>query len=419
MKIFEQFESEVRSYCRSFPVVFNKAHGSFLYDEQEHEYIDFFCGAGALNFGHNHPYIKNKVIEFLQNDMLTHALDMYTAVKREFIIKFENDILAKRNLEYKLHFTAPTGTNAIEAALKLARKIKKRPNVFALTGAFHGMTLGSLALTSDRASRNGAGVSLDNVVRIPSPAMFPYMDTIDYVETLLENDHSGVDIPAAIIIETTQAEGGVYTLGDEYLRRIRGICDKYDILLIVDDIQVGVGRCGGYFSFESAGIVPDMVVLSKSLSGYGFPMALLLIKPQYDIWKPGEHNGTFRGNQIAFAAACAAIDLFYDCGVEDEVKRKSRIISDFLNKNIACENIAVRGTGMIYGIDFLQGQDVRRIQQNCFSNGLIIERAGEGDKVLKIMPSLLIDDQTLVKGLEVLYTAISGWRQGAQMGAYI
>lgn len=406
-EIFERHESGVRSYCRSFPAVFNRASGAFMYDEAGREYIDFFCGAGALNFGHNHPYIKTRIIDFLQNDGLTHALDMYTAVKREFIEKFQNTVLSKRNLDYKMQFTGPTGTNAVEAALKLARKIKKRPIVFALTGAFHGMTLGALALTSDRTSRAGAGVPLTNVVKVPSPSMFPEIDTINYITRLIENDHSGVDIPAAIIIETVQAEGGIYPLGDTYLKRIRKLCDKHDILLIVDDIQVGIHRAGPYFSFETAGITPDMVILSKSLSGYGFPMSLLLIKPDLDIWKPGEHNGTFRGNQTAFVAASAALDLVYECDVENEVRRKSAIILEYLNKNIANETVDVRGIGMICGIDLSKMPDVKSIQRRCFENGLIIECAGTGDKVLKIMPPLLIDDETIIRGLEIIKNAIN------------
>ena len=406
MEIFEKLESEVSSYCRSFPAIFDKAYGEFMYDEFEHEYIDFFCGAGALNFGHNHNYIKERIINFLQSYRIAHGLDMYTVAKRGFIEKFEKNILAKRALNYKLQFTAPTGTNAVEAALKLARKVKKRPVIFSLTGAFHGMTLGSLALTGDRMSRAGAGVPLNNVVKIPSPSMFPNINTIDYIATILENDHSGIDMPAAIIVETVQAEGGVYPLDKEYLKQLRRLCDKYDILLIIDDVQVGVGRCGTYFSFEEAGIVPDMVVLSKSLSGYGFPMSLLLIKPELDIWKPGEHNGTFRGNQIAFVSASAAIDLFYMCDIENEVKRKSTIISKFLNEKIANKCVAIRGKGMIYGVEFSSGQDAKLVQKRCFQNALIMECAGESDRVLKIMPSLLIKDEILLKGLEILNEAI-------------
>lgn len=159
-KAFETYESEVRSYCRNFPTVFVKAKGSIQTDENGKEYIDFFCGSGALNYGHNNPYIKEKVVEYLQNDGVMHALDMYTKPKREFIEYFENEVIRPRGFDYKIQFVGPTGTNAVEAALKLARKVKKRNNVFALMGAFHGMTLGSLALTTNADSRKGAGVPL-------------------------------------------------------------------------------------------------------------------------------------------------------------------------------------------------------------------------------------------------------------------
>ena len=221
---------------------FVKAKGSIQTDENGKEYIDFFCGSGALNYGHNNPYIKEKVVEYLQNDGVMHALDMYTKPKREFIEYFENEVIRPRGFDYKIQFVGPTGTNAVEAALKLARKVKKRNNVFALMGAFHGMTLGSLALTTNADSRKGAGVPLYNVTHIPAPYMFPELDTVAYMERLITDDHSGVEKPAAIILETTQADGGIYVLPDEWLRRVRALCDKYDILMIVDDVQVGASR---------------------------------------------------------------------------------------------------------------------------------------------------------------------------------
>ena len=308
-KAFETYESEVRSYCRNFPTVFVKAKGSIQTDENGKEYIDFFCGSGALNYGHNNPYIKEKVVEYLQNDGVMHALDMYTKPKREFIEYFENEVIRPRGFDYKIQFVGPTGTNAVEAALKLARKVKKRNNVFALMGAFHGMTLGSLALTTNADSRKGAGVPLYNVTHIPAPYMFPELDTVVYMERLITDDHSGVEKPAAIILETTQADGGIYVLPDEWLRRVRALCDKYDILMIVDDVQVGASRTGWFFSFERAGITPDIVTLSKSIGGYGMPFALTLLRPELDQWKPGEHNGTFRGYQLSLVAAKAGLEF--------------------------------------------------------------------------------------------------------------
>ena len=243
-KVFEQYESEVRSYCRKFPAVFKTAKGSILTDDHGKNYIDFFCGAGGCNYGHNNDYIKNKVIEYLQADGIIHALDMYADAKGEFIQYFEENVLQPRGLNYKIMFPGPTGANAMEAALKLARKVKQRSNVFALMGAFHGMTLGTLALTTDEAARQGSGVALQNVTHIPAPYMFPELDTIKYMETLLTDDHSGVEKPAALVVETTQAEGGIHVLPTEWLRAARKLCDEHDMLLICDEIQVGCAPHG-------------------------------------------------------------------------------------------------------------------------------------------------------------------------------
>lgn len=286
-EVFEKYESEVRSYCRVFTEVLDYAKGSIIKDIHGKEYIDFFCGAGAVNYGHNNDYIKNEIIKYLQEDRIMHALDMYTKAKLDFITYFEEEILKPKGLNYKIQFPGPTGTNAIEAALKLARKVKKRNNIWCLMGCFHGMTVGALALTSDKESRAGAGIALENVVHIPAPYMFKELDTIQYMQTLLDDDHSGVEKPAALIIETVQAEGGIWVFEKEYLQDLRKFCDDNDILLIIDDIQVGCARTGTFFSFERAGIIPDIVTLSKSIGGYGMPFALTLFKPELDIWLPG------------------------------------------------------------------------------------------------------------------------------------
>lgn len=412
VKPFEEYESEVRSYCRNFPAVFTTAKGPFLYDEQGKEYIDFFCGAGGLNYGHNNDYIKEKVVEYLQSDGVMHALDMYTAPKREFIEFYEEKILKPRGLDYKLQFPGPTGTNAVEAALKLARKVKKRQNVFAMMGGFHGMTLGSIALTTDAASRAGAGVVLNNVTHIPAPYMFPGLDTLEYIETILTDDHSGIEKPAAIVMETVQADGGINPFDVEWLRGIRDICDRHDILMIVDDIQVGCARTGWFFSFERAGIVPDIVTQSKSIGGYGMPFALVLIKPELDQWQPGEHNGTFRGYQLSMVAAKAGLEVMLDEHVEETVRERESIIAEAMEeiKAIAPEMIKTRGIGYVWGVDFWRydhdGKTSKKVLDECFENGLIVERVGRGNTVIKVMPELLIDEETLRRGLEILKNAI-------------
>lgn len=406
-KVFETYESEVRSYCRSFPSIFQKAKGSVITDVDGKEYLDFFCGAGAVNYGHNNDYIKEKLIAYLQNDGILHALDMMTDSKCEFLEYFEEQILKPRGLDYKVMFVGPTGTNGVEAALKLARKVKQRESIWALMGCFHGMTLGSLALTSDKDSRKGAGIPLEYVTHIPAPYMFEHLDTISYMETLLTDDHSGVEKPAAIIIETVQAEGGIHVFSTEWLRQVRNLCDRYDILLIVDDIQVGCARTGTFFSFERADIIPDMVILSKSIGGAGLPFALTLFKPELDIWTPGEHNGTFRGNQLAIVAAKAGLEYMLEHRIEAEVQRKAVLMEDYLKEHIPAGKAEVRGIGMIWGIEVYKGEYSDAITKKCFEHGLIIERAGRNNSVVKLMPALTMTEQQLLDGLAIICQAVN------------
>ena len=412
-KAFETYESEVRSYCRNFPAVFTTAKGPFLYDEDGREYIDFFCGAGGLNYGHNNDYIKSRLLSYLESDGVMHALDMYTVPKREFIEFYEEKILKPRGLNYKIQFAGPTGTNAVEAALKLARKVKKRTNIFAMMGAFHGMTLGSIAMTTDASSRAGAGVPLTNVTHIPAPYMFPELDTLNYIETLLTDDHSGVVKPAAIVLETVQADGGINVFDVEWLKGIRAICDKHDILMVVDDVQVGCARTGTFFSFERAGIVPDIVTQSKSIGGYGMPFALVLIRPELDLWEPGEHNGTFRGYQLSMIAAKAGLEVMLNEHVEERVQKLSAVIAQAMEEiqALSPEKIKTRGMGFVWGVDFWRfdhdGVTSKKVLDECFKNGLIVERVGRGNTVVKVMPELLIEEETLKKGLDILKNSIS------------
>lgn len=404
--VFEAYESEVRSYSRSFPSVFAKAKGSIITDVNGKEYIDFFCGAGAVNYGHNNDYIKERLIAYLEQDGILHALDMMTDAKADFIEYFEEQVLKPRGLDYKIMFPGPTGTNGVEAALKLARKVTKRENVWCLMGCFHGMTLGALSLTSDRDSRKGAGIPLNYVTHIPAPYMFSGLNTIEYMETLITDDHSGVEKPAAFIIETVQAEGGIHVFSNEWLLAVRDFCDRHGILLIVDDIQVGCARTGSFFSFERAGIVPDMVIMSKSIGGYGLPFALTLFKPELDIWSPGEHNGTFRGNQLAMIAAKAGLEYMLEHEIEKEARRKEKIIKEYLLGNISSENAVIRGIGCIFGIDVGNGERCKAVTKKCFENGLIIERAGRDNSVVKLMPALTISDELLIKGLDIIKNSL-------------
>lgn len=407
---FETYESSVRSYCRNFPAVFSKAKGAVMHDEEGNAYIDFFCGAGALNYGHNNPYIQQKIIEYIQSDGLLHGMDMFTPAKREFIDTLQEKILAPRGLNYKVMCCGPTGTNAVEASLKLARKVTGRSNIWAFMGCFHGMTLGSLALTTEAYARDAAGVTLGNCTHIPAPYMFPGFDVIAYMQRLLDDDHSGVSKPAALIMETVQAEGGIYPFTPDFLKACREFCTANDILLIVDDIQAGCGRTGTFFSFERGGIKPDMVALSKSIGGIGMPMALLLIAPDLDIWKPAEHNGTFRGNQLGFVAGKAALEYMTEYKLYEEAARKGKIIEQFIVEEILPldSRLSYRGIGMMWGVDCEKlGGDAfsKAVIQACFRRKLIIERAGRDSCVVKLMPTLVIEDDILMQGLQILKEA--------------
>ena len=408
--VFEKHESNVRSYCRNFPTVFVKAKGAIMTDEDGKEFVDFFAGAGALNFGHNPEQITARLVDYLQNDGVIHTMDMYTAPKRDFLEYFTKNILEARGYNYKIQFAGPTGTNAVEAAIKLARIAKKRQNIFAFMGAFHGMTLGALSLTTDRCSREGAGQSMHNVTHIPAPYMFPELDTITYIERLITDDHSGAEKPAAIILETVQADGGIYAFDAQWLRDLRALCTKHDILLIADDIQVGCGRTGSFFSFERAGIEPDIVTLSKSIGGCGMPLALVLIKPELDIWEPGQHTGTFRGNQLSLIAGKAGLEMIAETDLLAQVQRKGQLVDKYLTEEILPLDgrIRHRGIGLIWGVDFsaFPADTTKRLVGACFRNGLIAERVGRNNEVLKLMPPLTITDEQLMKGLALLKKAI-------------
>ena len=411
MKIFEEIESEVQSYARSFPRVFNKAQGEYLYDTEGNQYLDFLAGAGTLNYGHNNPVFKKELLKYIAADGITHGLDLHTKAKGNFLNTFNDMILKPRNMDYIVQFTGPTGANAVETAMKLARKIKQRETIISFTNGYHGVTLGALATTGNQHHRGGAGMLLTGVDTLPYDGyMGDDMDTTAYLDKVLTDSSSGVDHPAAIILETVQGEGGITAASYGWLQNIEKICKKHDILLIVDDIQAGCGRTGTFFSFDEVGIQPDIITMSKSLSGYGLPFAMVLFKPEHDIWKPGEHNGTFRGNNLAFVTAEAAIKHFWsDDLFSKEVKRKGKYMYDRINKIIdqyGEGNFSSRGRGMFQGINCVSGDLASKITKLAFKNGLMIETSGADDHVIKFLCPLTISDQNLKKGMDILEDAI-------------
>jgi diaminobutyrate-2-oxoglutarate transaminase len=411
VELFEALESEVRSYCRSFPVVFDRGMGCHLYDESGREYLDFFSGAGTLSYGHNNPLLKERLIEYLRGDGIAHSLDMATVAKRELLRRFSSTILEPRGLQYKIQFPGPTGTNAVEAALKLARKVTRRSHVLFFHNAYHGMTLGALAVTGNAAKRRGAGVPLPFSTPVPFDGGSAGQDSLNYLAGVLENTSSGVDLPAAVILETIQCEGGVNVASFPWLQSVAELLRYHGVLLIVDDIQVGCGRTGPFFSFEPAGIQPDIVCLSKAIGGFGLPMSLVLLKPELDLWAPGEHNGTFRGNNLAFVAGAEALAVYWqDDSFSREIVRKgelARIRLQEMAGRYPGLRPEVRGRGLVQGLRFERVELAGEISRAAFRRGLIIETAGPRDEVLKLLPPLIIDDAELERGLDIIESALA------------
>jgi len=407
VSIFEKLESEVRSYSRGWPVVFDRASGSRLYGEDGKSYLDFFAGAGALNYGHNNPRLKQVLLDYIARDGVTHALDMFTVAKRDLLETFEEKILKPRVLDYKVIFPGPGGANAVEAALKLARKVTGRESVINFTNAFHGMTLGALSVTGNSMKRSGAGIPLVHATPMPYDQYFDgvYPDFL-YFERLLEDSGSGLNEPAAVIVETVQGEGGINAAGVEWLRGLADLCRRHDILLIVDDVQMGCGRTGPFFSFEDAGIVPDIVCLSKSIGGYGLPLALTLIKPELDVWEPGEHNGTFRGINPAFVTAAEALRAYWsDDKLEKSTRAKGERIGGVLEaiaESYPDAELVAKGRGLARGLEFSSGELAGQVCAAAFERGLLMETSGPDGEVMKLLPPLTLTDAELAEGLEII-----------------
>ena len=413
--IFERRESQVRSYARSFPTVFSKARNATLTDTSGRDYIDFLAGCASLNYGHNDPDMKAALISHIASDGITHALDMFTDAKAAFLETFERLILQPRGLPYKVMMTGPTGTNAVEAAMKLARQVTGRETIVAFTNGFHGMTLGALAATGNAGKRAGAGLGLQGVARLPFEGAFGEgVDTLAIIEEMLENPSSGLDTPAAFLIEPVQGEGGLNAASAEWMQGLARIAKKHGILLIADDIQAGCGRTGTFFSFEALGVEPDMVPMAKSLSGMGLPFALLLIRPEHDIWKPAEHNGTFRGNTHAFVTARVALEKFWsDDGFAGVVREKSCYLEERLAA--LCDLLPgakLKGRGMMRGIDVGSGELAGAICAEAFRRGLILETSGAYDEVVKVLAPLTIPQDQFAEGLDILEASVKACAPG-------
>lgn len=406
--VFQRYESEARGYCRRFDPIFTSASGSRMVDADGNEYIDFLAACGSLNYGHNDPDMSEALVKHIQDNGITASLDLFSNAKGRFLNTFHELILGPRQLDYRLQFTGPTGSNAVEAAMKLARKVTGRSNVIAFTNGFHGVTLGSLAATGNKYNRMGA--TLPNITRLPFENYAgEHFDTADYLEQLLTDPSSGIEPPAAILFETVQGEGGLNVASPKWAQRIAKIAKQYDALVIVDDIQAGCGRTGTFFSFEPLGIDPDIITLAKSISGYGLPMAVVLIKPEHDLWQPAEHNGTFRGNTHAFVTAQIALEKFWsNQEFSHAIVNKAAIVTRHLQRiSKLIPNSFIKGRGMMQGIcvDADSGKLADKITRCAFEKKLIIETSGPYDEVIKVLAPLTTSDKQLEKGLMLLESA--------------
>ncbi|MFC3679169.1 diaminobutyrate--2-oxoglutarate transaminase [Bacterioplanoides pacificum] len=410
MEIFNQLESNVRGYCRSFPVVFTKAQNALLTDSDGNEYIDFLGGAGTLNYGHNNPKFKQALIDYINSDGMTHGLDMYTNAKQAFLESFQNRILAPRNMHYRMQFTGPTGTNAVEAALKLARKNTGRHTIVSFTNGFHGVTQGSVAVTANQKYKDSVGMPLPGVQFMPYDGYLGDFNTLEYFEKALQDKSSGLGHPAGVIVECIQGEGGLNVASKEWMQGLQDICRRYDMVLIVDDIQAGCGRSGTFFSFEEFGIEPDIITLSKSLGGYGLPMAVVLLKEELDSWKPGEHNGTFRGNNHAFITARQALEHYWaDDSFAKDVQKKAAHLKARL-KEIQAKHggqLKHKGRGIMQGLEFKSGELAEAVTELAFKRNLVIETSGSEGQVVKVLTPLTIETEQLDRGLDILASCVA------------
>ena len=403
-----QIESEVRSYCRSYTAVFERAAGAHMYSLEGAEYLDFLSGCGALNYGHNNPVLRDALLGYIQSGGIAMSMDMHTRSKSEFIDAFDSLILRPRKMNYRLQFTGPTGADAVEAAIKLARKVTGRTNVIAFTNGFHGCTLGALALTGNSHHRAASASLLSQVSRFPYDGYLGAgTDTCELLQKMLEDPSSGCDKPAAIILETVQGEGGLNHASAPWLRKLATVAKRNDILVIIDDIQAGCGRSGTFFSFEHMGVEPDMITMATARSGFGLPMSMVLIKPELDHWLPGEHNGTFRGNNFAFVTARVALEHYWaDDTFAQRLNSKIEVLRSELSTLAHRYGFYTKGRGFMQGIDLRDGALADAVSARCFAAGLIVETCGPKGEVLKLLPPLTISEADMLDGIGRIEAAL-------------
>ena len=398
------WESGARSYSRNIPNVFTRADGYYVYDDKGDEYLDFLCGAGTLLLGHNHPAIR-RAIEGVTEPFM-NSLDLRTSSEEAFVNTLLPVLPFKNKQDVRVHFCGPAGGDSVEAALKLAAIKTGRKGIFAFHGSYHGMSQGALSVTSSCKAR-AAGLSVQRDVtflpfpypyRFPSPYNTEDAATdfcLSHLKLLLEDDHSGTALPGAIIVEPVQGEGGTIPAPKRFLQELRKLCDTYGIVLIFDEIQAGLGRCGAWFCANLYDVQPDIVTISKGIGG-GFPMALIAFHKDLDVWKPGDHIGTFRGQQYAMAAGRALLQTIQDENLPDNAAKQGEYLVSALNdmQQRYPDMIGeIRGRGLYIGVEVSKdtadpGVLSGKIQQAMLARHIIMERGGRQSSVLRVLGPL-------------------------------
>lgn len=411
-----QFESNVRSYPRRIPLAIAHAKGAWVTDVEGKTYIDCLAGAGTLALGHNHDNILAAIRSFLESGLPMHLLDLTSPVKDAFSESLLS-LLPHSGRDYCLQFCSPSGADAIEAALKLAKRYTGRRHILSFSGGYHGMTHGALAVTSNRSPKENIQGLMPNVQFLPYPNLYrstakqigkkSINSIIDDIQQSFEELEQSSSLPAAVVLEVIQGEGGVNPAPLQWLQKIRVLTQKYGIVMIVDEVQTGFARTGSMFAFEESGIEPDIIVMSKAVGG-GLPLALLAIKKQFDVWKPGDHTGTFRGNQLAMAAGLETIQMLKSPEITQNIAARSeQLIEAFTQLSTQFPAIAqVRGKGLMLGLEIVDEQAksdmsgaypedstlAESIQTHCINQGLIVERGGQNGNVIRFLPPLTINE---------------------------
>jgi diaminobutyrate-2-oxoglutarate transaminase len=413
-------ESNARSYPRRIPLALQQAYGIYLRDTRGQVFMDCLAGAGTLAIGHNHACAIDAMRRTLDVALPLHTLDLTTPVKDAFIEALFSSLPPDMARKGRIQFCGPTGADAIEAALKLAKTATGRSGVFAFSGAYHGMTHGAMSLTGNLAPKLSVGALMPNVHFLPYPYDYrcPFglggeagVDAgLNYIARLLADPESGVLPPAALVVEVVQGEGGVIPAPARWLQGLRSLTQRHGIVMIIDEVQTGIGRTGSLYAFEQAGIEPDVLVLSKAIGG-GLPLSVIVYDQALDTWAPGAHAGTFRGNQLAMAAGTATLQAVQQLELSTHAATVGRRLVSALRKlqrHQACIG-DVRGRGLMVGVEIVDGRHepdplgsrpadgrlARSIQQQCLRQGIVIELGGRHGAVVRFLPPLIISEEEI------------------------